>query len=391
MNNISVLEKDKCTGCSACQQSCPKECIKMKSGKNGFLYPSVDKDVCVECGKCLRVCPAYNILPSREPVACYAAFNKNDVLRRKSSSGGIFIELAKYVLAKNGVVFGAVFDESWNVHHVAAQTLEGVYAMMGSKYVQSRIENTYKEAKVYLNEGRTVLFSGTPCQIAGLNRYLSKSYSNLITVDLVCHGVPGVKQWNEYLDEVREKVCQKQNEQFKITNVKFRDKRISWEHFSLTISAFSNNKIIDFSHDVSTDIYIKGFLYDLYLRDSCFTCPSKNLSSGSDFTIGDLWGHKTIIADEINANKGISLIVVNTEKGYNLLQLLKGVNIIPIDYNQAINSNPNIIRQNIKNEYMVSRFAQKEKEYNFCVAVNKTLKLPLYLRIVNKIKRICKS
>lgn len=391
MNNIYALEKDKCTGCSACQQSCPKGCIKMKSGKNGFLYPSVDKDVCIECGKCLRVCPAYNILPSREPVACYAAFNKNDELRGKSSSGGIFIELAKYVLAQSGVVFGAVFDESWNVHHVAAQTLESVYAMMGSKYVQSRVEDTYKEAKVYLNEGRTVLFSGTPCQIAGLNRYLSKSYSNLITVDLVCHGVPGVKQWNEYLNEVRKKICQKQSEQFKINNVLFRDKRISWEHYSLTISISCNNQIMDFSHDNSTDIYIKGFLQNLYLRDSCFTCPSKKLSSGSDFTIGDLWGHKTIIANKINTNKGISLIVVNTKNGYNLLQLLKGVNIIPIDYNQAKYSNPNIINPTVKNEYMVSRFAQKEKEYSFCVAVNKTLKLPLYFRIVNKIKRICKS
>lgn len=191
----------KCCGCNSCAQSCPKQCISMSEDNEGFLYPSVDTNLCVECHLCEKVCPVLNISSGQYPISCYAAKSPDEQIRKESSSGGIFSLLAQKIIENDGVVFGAAFNKKWEVVHCYTETLEGLNSLRGSKYVQSKIGNAYEQVKTFLKNGRLVLFSGTPCQIAGLKTFLRKDYENLITLDFVCHGVPspGVLRW--YLQE----------------------------------------------------------------------------------------------------------------------------------------------------------------------------------------------
>ena len=185
-------------------QCCSRHCISMHEDNEGFLYPIVDKEACIDCGLCEKVCPVIHQGEPTEPLSSYIAINPNEEIRLKSSSGGIFTLLAEKIIADGGVVFGARFDKNWNVVHAWTDTIVGLAPFRGSKYVQSRIGNTYKETKEFLQQGRKVLFSGTPCQVAGLKKYLRKEYDNLLTVDFICHGVPSPGVWRRYLSELRE-------------------------------------------------------------------------------------------------------------------------------------------------------------------------------------------
>lgn len=198
---IDILDKKDCCGCSSCVQRCPKQCITLKEDNEGFLYPIVNKEICISCGLCEKVCPVLSQGEPRKPLKVYAAKNQDEEIRRQSSSGGVFTLLAEQVIREGGVVFGAIFDENWEVKHDFAETIEGLAPFRGSKYVQSRIDDNYKKAERFLNQGRKVLFSGTPCQIAGLKRFLRNEYDNLLTVDFVCHGVPSPGVWRQYLKE----------------------------------------------------------------------------------------------------------------------------------------------------------------------------------------------
>jgi len=206
---IQIKDKSVCCGCSACVQICPKQCISLKEDKEGFLYPTVNHAFCVECGKCEKVCPELHPFEVHEPLKVYAAKHQDDAVRKVSSSGGIFTLLADMVIDEGGVVFGACFDSDWSVVHDFTETHEGLQAFRGSKYLQSRIGNTYRQAEVFLKAGRKVLFTGTPCQIAGLKKYLHKDYENLLAVDFVCHGVPSPLVWKKYLEEIIACQCEK--------------------------------------------------------------------------------------------------------------------------------------------------------------------------------------
>ena len=198
---IKIQNKQDCCGCSACVQRCPKHCISMKEDEEGFLYPVVVETLCIDCGLCEKVCPIIN-RPEKLPVMkVLAVKNRNEEERMASSSGGVFIALAKKVIEQNGVVFGAVFDVNWEVKHTYSETLDGVKPMMGSKYVQSRIGESFSQAEGFLKEGRKVLFTGSPCQITALHNYLHKGYPNLLAVDFLCHGVPSPGVWRKYLEE----------------------------------------------------------------------------------------------------------------------------------------------------------------------------------------------
>lgn len=398
MNNIEQLPKENCTGCGACMQICPKQCIDMTRSEEGFLYPKTDKNKCIECRKCLKVCPAYDRLSTRIPIACFGAYNKNDDLRLKSSSGGIFIEIASYVIERGGVVFGVVFNDEWLPIHVSAKTLDEVYPMMGSKYVQSDTLFTYKECRDYLNSGRLVLYSGTPCQIAGLNKFLGKSYENLITIEIVCHGVPSPLYWQEYLSDIRShnacKIPQCNTELVKrqdiIGNIKFRDKRAGWKKFSLVISTSKDFEIeenILYKNTFDQDIFMRGFLNDLYLRQSCYKCPAKEFRSQSDFTLGDFWGVFKGLLQDYDDDRGFSLVTANTEKAHNICKILSSSTyFIPISYSDAIKSNENIVFQQKKNVDKIKNFRTVYKTENFISAVNKTLYISPIKAILNKFK-----
>ena len=322
---IDIKEKKNCCGCEACVQRCPKSCITMREDNEGFLYPEVDKNICIDCGLCEKVCPVINQAEERKPLAVYAAKHKDEQIRMASSSGGAFTAIAESVIDEGGVVFGAKFNQDWDVVHSYTETKEGLGAFRGSKYVQSRIGESYKEAEGFLKAGRKVLFSGTPCQIAGLKRFLRKEYDNLLTVDFICHGVPSPGVWREYLKEETARQCGEKNSVLQrpihernalIEGISFRDKRLGWKKYSFALALSTTNgsgakNTVLLSEPLNKNIFLRGFLADLYLRPSCHACPSKSFKSRSDITIGDFWGVQKIMP-QIDDDKGVSIIIVNS-------------------------------------------------------------------------------
>lgn len=312
---IEVKDKKSCCGCSACASVCPRHCITMLEDSEGFLYPQVDEESCVNCGLCEKVCNELNPYDTREPLQVLAAINKDDEVRQKSSSGGIFHLLAEKTIREGGVVFGARFDENWQVVIDYAEDMKGVEAFMGSKYVQARMGKAYADAKRFLNEGRKVLFSGTPCQVAGLHKFLRKPYDNLLSVDLICHGVPSPKVWRAYLEEV---VKQGQS----ISCVEFRNKEKGWKKFSFFLRYNGVGKTVSMLSPFTENHYMKAFLSDIILRPSCYECKARGCSSQSDITIADFWGIETLLP-EMDDDKGTSLVLVNTNAGKNAVDVTK--------------------------------------------------------------------
>ena len=305
---IRITDKHNCSGCSACASICPKHCITMQADNEGFLYPIVNEADCIDCGLCEKVCHELHPFEERKPQKIYAAINKDEDIRLKSSSGGIFCLLAEKTIAEGGVVFGARFDEQWQVVIDYAETMEGVKAFMGSKYVQARMATAYADAKRFLIEGRKVLFSGTPCHIAGLHHFLRKPYGNLLTVDIICHGTPSPKVWSRYLDEV---VTAGRKA---IHDVQFRNKRNGWKAFNFTMEYNKDEQSVSLCSHHQQNHFMRAFLRDMILRPSCCQCQAKSGRSHSDITIADFWGINTEIP-EMDDDKGTGLVLVNTSKG----------------------------------------------------------------------------
>ena len=337
---ITITDKHNCCGCSACVQTCPRQCISFEEDEQGFRYPMVDKGVCVDCGLCEKVCPVLNAGEPRQPLAVYAAINPNEDIRRESSSGGIFTMLAESILDEGGVVFGARFNEQWEVVHDYTETKEGLAPFRGSKYVQSRVGETYQQAKTFLSQGHKVMYTGTPCQIAGLRRFLRKEYDNLLTVDVVCHGVPSPLVWRDYLWSVTS------NKIEQITSVKFREKSTGWKNFRLKIDGTEGNVLVNDSHKKNP--YMQVFLKNFCLRPSCHTCPAKSGKSGSDLTIADYWG---INDPDWDDDRGTSLILVHSRQGQ---QSLYSCNIPKkqTSYEDAFRHNPSIEKSVAENRFI---------------------------------------
>lgn len=329
---IHITEPKKCCGCNACVQACPKHCIRMQEDCEGFLYPFVDRESCIDCGLCERVCPVINQNEPQKPVVTLAAVNSDESVRLASSSGGIFTLLAERTIDNGGVVFGAAFDENWDVKHICIDSKSELPKLRGSKYAQSIIGNCYKEAKRHLSAGKEVLFSGTPCQIAGLKRFLHKEYKNLKTVDVVCHGAPSPMVWRMYLDEVSSMYNIAQ-----ITDIKFRDKTEGWKNFSLSIK-YKDKEGAEktFRETLNENVFMRCFLSNLCLRPSCYACPARNGKSGSDITLADLWGAENI-CPESDDDKGVSLVLLRNKDF-----TLPGFEKKEIEYSKAVMYNPSI-------------------------------------------------
>lgn len=305
---IEITRKENCCGCAACVSICPKKCITMKADMEGFDYPNLNPVNCIHCDLCEKACPILNTSMSPKSSAKgYIAYSRNTDIRLSSSSGGIFTEIANKVIALGGVVFGAAFDEHYLVHHVMIDNIESLNLIKGSKYLQSRIENTYREAESLLKKNRLVLFVGTACQIAGLKGYLNKNYSNLVTVDILCHGVPSPKVWLKYVEEIRNNR--------KVQSISFRDKETGWKNYSISFR-FDDNSSVKMKY--WDNIYMRLFIENINLRPSCYFCRFKNIPRLSDITLGDCWGveHHT---PEMDDDKGTSIIIVNTEMGGKVL------------------------------------------------------------------------
>ena len=308
-----MRNKKECCGCTACFHICPINCIVMKEDEEGFLYPNIDKAKCIHCNKCKEVCPNRNIENRNTRTQTFVGYYKDDEVRKQSSSGGIFSAIAEWILQQKGVVFGAAFDENFEVHHIAVETKEELIKLRGSKYVQSRLENTFLEAKEYLEKKRKVLFTGTACQIAGLKNYLSAEYENLYTVDVLCHGAPSPKIWRMYLDDKKEQY------QASINKVEFRNKDDGWKNFSINI-AFSNMERFYTHHN--KEKFMRMFLDNLDLRPSCYSCVFKEIPRISDVTIGDSWGVENYMPD-MDDDKGTSVILVHSSNGEKIFQEIR--------------------------------------------------------------------
>lgn len=329
---IRITDKKDCCGCGACAQRCPRHCITMQSDNEGFAYPVIDTKQCSDCGLCNKACPVINQQAEQQPIAIYAATNSNQVVRDESSSGGIFTLLAEETINNDGVVFGAAFNSNWEVEHTFADNTKDLGKFRGSKYVQSNIGNSFAMTEKFLKEDKEVLFSGTPCQIAGLKRFLRKEYKNLKTVDFVCHGAPSPQVWQKYLQEV----CNTNNIS-KITDIQFRNKSEGWKNYSLSIKYEDKDGFPKvFREILNENIFMKCFLSNLCLRPSCYHCPARNGKSGSDITLGDLWGAEHI-CPKLDDDKGLSLIILRKK------QLLPQCNSTKISYNDALKYNPSII------------------------------------------------
>ena len=305
---ISIFDKHDCCGCTACQSICSHSAITLIEDEEGFKYPQIDVDKCLSCNLCDKVCPiiqrdAHSLTYLPEQVL--AAHNKDMDIWFKSSSGGVFAALTEYCINKNGIVYGAAYNEKLTVVHCGEDTLEGTVRFRGSKYAQSDMTGVYREVREWLINGRLVLFSGTPCQVDGLHLFLRKSYVNLITVDILFHGVPSPMIFSDYVDFINK------NSIGKLTDINMKDKTFGWGCQNLRL--FFDNGASQFNTIIST-LWNKLFYGHNILRPSCYNCRFTNLNRPGDITIGDFWGVENSLPD-FHSTNGISLILCNNTKG----------------------------------------------------------------------------
>ena len=374
---LNIQHPAECSGCGACRAVCPAGAITMQADKEGFLYPVVDEAACIRCGKCVRLCPVANKdKASVEKPVAYAAYTNDAAVRRNSSSGGIFTEMATCVLKQNGVVFGAALVGGV-AQHIAVEQVEDLGKLRGSKYVQSVIGDTYEQAKAYLEQGRIVLFTGTPCQIAGLYSSLPHDYDNLYTQDLICHGAPSPMVWQKYV-EFREKKAHAA-----LQNAGFREKSSGWKRFSLQME-FAGGKT--YTKLLSDDPYLQSFLRNYTLRPSCYACAFKTKHRVADVTLADYWGIEQVHPD-MDDDRGTSLVLLHSERGRQLLDAIReNCTCCPTDAEEALRYNSAMTSSVPMNDTRAI-FMQTVAEKGFAGAC-RYVRTPLKRKVKQIIKRL---
>lgn len=374
---MNRLVKEECTGCSACAMICPNNCIAMKSDKDGFLYPIINLEKCIGCNKCVKNCPVGKKKTKRKLFGVFAAISKTLTIRNTSSSGGFFYELSKYVIEKGGVVHGAVFDDNWNVYHTHAFSMVDIIPMMGSKYVQSDLGDTYKTIKRQLESGLMVLFSGTSCQCSGLKQFLCRDYDKLILLEVVCHGVPSPKVWNLFLREFCECTDIKRTE---IKNIFFRKKVEGQSEYKFCVIDKNNNIYAEWMYE---NMYMLAFLNNLSLRRSCMNCKAKE-NCLFDFKVGDLWDkyQQMPFCD----SGGTNLVLVGTKLGLSILGKLD-LQIEEISEKYIDNTNSGFLVRQVQNPNR-NKFFSKIDDEGVYDTVKKYSQIGIFWRIVKRINRL---
>ena len=387
MENISRI-KEKCVGCKSCEQSCPKHCISMVENKEGFWYPSVDEKSCIECKVCLKKCPVENTEFHRnEPHKVWAWRNKNDVDIMRSASGGAADSAAKTVLQMGGVVYGAAYDEQLAVSHIEVTDEAEREKLQSSKYVQSDPKDSYSKVKQHLAEGRIVLFTGTPCQIAGLYAFLDGDQENLYTVDLICHGVPSPKFFKKYLEYQNKQTAGR----VIYFNFRSKDKRGWGTQYLLKAKTKTKTKIK--TKALSLDRYGKHFMDGGCYRESCYQCAYAEMNRVADLTVGDFWG----IAKshpKFNSPKGVSCVFVNTEKGQKLFETRTPLaEIEKTTLEEAMARQGNLVKPSFRPEYRNSFYKDIDEKWfierlHVGLQIKERIKIFIPKRIVDFLKRL---
>lgn len=363
---INIIGKEKCTGCFGCVNSCPSSAIQMRMSEDGFFIPEFEENKCTQCGICAQKCPVINYNSdnfSKENIKVYAAFSTNDKIRLDSSSGGVFSEVAEYLLEKDYVIYGASWTEGLGVQHICIKDAKELYKLRSSKYIQSSVGTAYLEVdRLIRNEGKKVLFSGTPCQVAAI-KMLVKS-DDLFTIDVLCHGVPSKTVFDEYL-----KYVSKDN---KVLNYTFRDKSLGWSKYKIKAKLEDSST---YECITRQDPFFQGFICDLYSNMPCYECKFSTVPRVGDITLGDFWK----ISDDLMDERGVSVVLVNNTKGMALLNAIEKegrVELYPKTLEDAIKGNPRIhdghLKMRVKREEILSKVNKEGFEYIMENYINKT-------------------
>lgn len=344
---IRITEKQNCCGCSACAQCCPVGAISMISDEEGFYYPKADEVKCIACGKCDRVCPISNPLEiPHEYCDVYIAQNRDEVIRLDSTSGGVFSALAQYVIDKGGYVFGAELDSEFCVRHGQGNSKEDLQRFRGSKYVQSIMGNTFQTVREYLDNGQWVLFTGTPCQVAGLNAFLGKKYEKLILMDIVCYSISSPGVWKQFFGHLEKTGAVRIGD---VGRIKFRDKSKFGYEYTLMTFYGKNNEVL-YSSGPESNPMLRSFVSNTSTRPSCYACKFKGEERVSDFTAWDCYNIYQYDKHR-DDNKGSSHMMVHTEKGKQLIrEIEKYLNLQKVDTQKAVASEPALTESALPSE-----------------------------------------
>ena len=379
-NYFKSLKKEDCNGCGVCELICPKKAITMVTDAEGFLYPTIDKTKCINCKLCEKKCP--NIINKKNDYTkTYVSYLLNKVEKEKSSSGGMFYLLSSYIIRNNGVVFGVKYNDKMQAVHDYTKKIDDLYLFQGSKYVKSNLNGAYAKVEEFLKKGIMVLFSGTPCQCAGLRTYLNKTYDNLITCEIICHANPSPIVFEMYKSQLS-----KNNNNKKITNVLFRTKENGWKNQTSLI-------VFEDGSSIEDRTYYDAFVSELFNRPSCHNCKFSGSSRYSDFTIGDAWGIDRISPDLEDDDTGISLFCVNTSKAQSIFNKIKNdIYYKEVDTNFAFsfNHNHNIKPKKKKKKFFNHLNNGTINDNNIIESLNKYSKRSFLFMFINRIKRIIK-